>query len=261
MKRPFPYYDDVGTGSPTLIFLHGLGGSRDYWHPTVDYFSRRHRCVAWTMPGYGFSPPLAEMSFPELADALARLLDQCRIDSAVLVGHSMGGMVAQEMWARHPKRISGLVLVGTTDSFGGGNQEFTDNFLASRLAPIEAGRSPADIADEVINGLVYAPLSEDMLRPAKVSMGAISPRGYSAAVRCLTTFDRRDTLGTISVPTLMLSGADDQTAPPRTMARMADGVRGATHVSLDDCGHLLDLEQPAAFRSAIETFIDQHWRN
>jgi 3-oxoadipate enol-lactonase len=259
MKQPFPYYDDVGTGDPAIVFLHGLGGSRDYWHPTVDHFGRRHRCVAWTMPGYGFSPPLPTMTFPGLADALVRLLDHCRLDRVIVVGHSMGGMVAQELWARHPDRVRGLVLTGTTPSFGGGNQDFIDEFLKSRLAPIEAGKSPADIADEVISGLTHRPLSDEMQRPAVVSMGAISPRGYASAVRCLTTFDRSDTLATISVPTLLLSGADDRTAPARAMAKMAEAIPGANHISIPDCGHLIDLEQPAAFRSSVETFIEHHW--
>jgi 3-oxoadipate enol-lactonase len=85
------------------------------------------------MPGYGQSPALESMTFPALAEALSALLDARGVERAVLIGHSMGGMVAQELVARDPDRVAALALVATSPAFGGPDGEWQRSFLASRL--------------------------------------------------------------------------------------------------------------------------------
>ena len=88
-----PSYQEQGSG-PALIFLHGIGGDRCSFDAQLPHFADRFRSIAWDMPGYGDSPLRAEMTFELLAGSLARLLDHLREDRAIVVGHSMGGMVA-----------------------------------------------------------------------------------------------------------------------------------------------------------------------
>lgn len=249
----------AGDGEPTVLLLHGLGGDAHYWGPVLETLGARRRTVAWTMPGYGDSPPVDPMTFPALADAATEVLDAVGAASAVVIGHSMGGMVAQQMWADHPDRVAGLVLVGTSPSFGGGNAEFIDSFLEARLAPITAGRTPADIAPGLIDELTAATPAPEARARAVDAMSAISAAGYEAAVRCLTTFDRRDTLGSINVPTLLVSGSRDRLGPTRLMASMAAEIPGATHTDIDGSGHLVDIEAPAEFLAAVSSFLDEHW--
>jgi len=89
-------------------------------------------------------------------------------------------------------------------------------------------------------------------------MAGIPPDTYRKAVTMLTTFDHRDTLPTISVPTLVVAGSDDRTAPPAIMERMAQKIPGAEYVVLEGCGHLGPMDQPDAFNAVLERFLKAH---
>jgi pimeloyl-ACP methyl ester carboxylesterase len=86
-------------------------------------------------------------------------------------------------------------------------------------------------------------------------MSGIDPATYRKAVKLLTTFDRRADLKSISVPTLVIGGDDDKTAPPPVMERMAKEIPGAEYVLLQGCGHLGPMDQPEAFNAALENFL------
>jgi pimeloyl-ACP methyl ester carboxylesterase len=86
-------------------------------------------------------------------------------------------------------------------------------------------------------------------------MSGITPDTYRKAAELTTTFDRRPDLARIAVPTLLVAGSDDRTAPPSVMQRMAEKIPGAEIVILEGCGHLGPMDQPAAFNAALETFL------
>ena len=198
-------YVERGEGAP-LVFLHGIGGDAACWQPQLEAFSERYRAVAWNMPGYGGSAPLREMTFPGLAEALLRLLDRLDIERAHLVGHSMGGMVAQEFAATWPERLRSLVLVATSAAFGRADGDWQRDFLASRLGPLERGRSMADLAPELVAGLVGDAPDPAGVAQAIASMAKVPEATYRAALRCLLSFDRRDALARIAAPTLAARG-------------------------------------------------------
>jgi pimeloyl-ACP methyl ester carboxylesterase len=245
----------AGEGDPPLLLLHGIGGGAGVWAGTIDHLAPSHRTVAWTMPGYADSPPLPQMTWPALAGAAVGLLDHLDLPTAVVVGHSFGGMVAQEMALLDPDRVTGLVLVGTVAAFGGGSPEFVERYLADRLAPLDAGRSPADFAGATITSLVAAPLAAADHERAVSAMAAISPDAYRAALTCLTTWDRRDRIGEIAVPTLVVAGEVDPIAPPKAVGRLAEGIPGARSVVVPATGHLVNLESPAAFHDALDAWL------
>src|SRR5258707_1440696 len=130
----------AGDKGPALLFLHGIGGDAECFRPQLDHFGRTHRAVAWNMPGYAGTKLLPETSFPALADAVAQLLDARGIARVHLVGHSLGGMIAQEFAARHPGSLASLALSGTTAAFGNTDGDWQKNFIAQRLAPLAAGK-------------------------------------------------------------------------------------------------------------------------
>lgn len=250
-----PAFKAMGDG-PALVFLHGVGGNQDSFDDQLRAFSPAWRAVAWDMPGYGKSPlPRGGVTWEGLAAALAALLDDLGAARAVIVGHSMGGMVAQEMAARHPERLAALVLYATTSAFGGGDGSFTKQFLASRLAPLDRGLAPADIAEDVVRGMIAPGAPPEALRRAMATMAAVTPAGYRASLECLVTFDRRADLERIACPTLLLSASADTLAPAKTMARMAERVPGSRLACLDGLGHLAHLEAPERFNAALADFL------
>ncbi len=247
-------HEERGQG-PALVFLHGIGGDAACWRPQLEFFCERFRAIAWNMPGYGGAAPLPALTFAELAVALVRLLDRLGVERAHLVGHSMGGMVAQELAASFPERLLSLSLSGTSAAFGRADGDWQRRFLASRLGPLERGSTMADLAPAIVAGLVGEAPDPAGVARAVGSMSQVPEATYRAALQCLLTFDRREALARIGVPVLLLAGARDGTAPPAVMERMAARIPGARLVVLPAAGHLANLEQPAAFNAALAAFL------
>ena len=250
-----PAYRQAGDGPEVVLYLHGVGGDRTNFDAQIGACGPGFSHIAWDMPGYGDSAALPEMTFPALARSAVRLLDELRVERAHIVGHSMGGMVAQEIAATHQERLASLVLSATSPAFGKPDGDWQREFLAARLKPLDEGKTPADLAPKVVDALM-SPDADGVARAAAVaSMSRISPDAYRAALTCLVGFDRREALGDIRVPTLCLAGEHDTTAPPKVVARMADAVPGAEYVLLPGVGHLANLEDPEAFNAALAGFI------
>lgn len=251
-----PAYRIVGNGPEAILYLHGIGGDRTSFDAQIGAFGPRFTHIAWDMPGYGDSAALPDMTFPSLSDAAARLLDECGVRCAHVVGHSMGGMIAQELAAAHQDRIASLILSATSPAFGKPGGDWQQKFLAARLKPLDEGKTPADLAPAIVDALVGDSPDADGVSAAVSSMQGIPSEAYRAALTCLVGFDRRDTLSDIAVPTLLVAGERDETAPPKVMKRMAESIAGAQFVCLPGAGHLANLEQPGAFNAALAAFFD-----
>jgi 3-oxoadipate enol-lactonase len=249
-------FESRGTG-PVLLFLHGIGGNRHAFDGQLPAFADRWRAVSWDMPGYGDSAPLAQMTYPALADAVARLLDHLDAPTAAIVGHSMGGMIAQEFVVQHPGRTTALVLSATSPSFGKPGGEWQEWFLGQRLAPLDRGLSPADFAHELVPAMMSDNPPEAAVAAAMASMSALSPDTYRAALHCLVQFNRRDKLGEIACPTLALAGDRDEAAPAAMMEKMATYIPDSRYHCLNNVGHLANLEDPEQFNGAIRAFLDE----
>jgi 3-oxoadipate enol-lactonase len=240
----------------TLVFLHGIGGRASSWAVIQQACAQAgYDSVAWDMPGYGDSPLIEPCTFDGLADALAALMDAQGLPQAVLVGHSLGGMVALQMWTRHPKRVAGLVLAASSPGFGQGSGDFQQAFIAQRLAPLEAGQSMADVANALVPTMVAPGFDGPGLAQAKACMGSITPAAYKAALSALMQFEQRSVLPTITVPTLCIAAEHDRTAAPTVVQRMAEKIPHAQYLCLPGVGHLLTFEQPDSFANALLPFL------
>lgn len=232
-----------------------MGGGRAAWERQVGFFeSKGYRCMAWNQPGYGDAPMVEPYDLETVVAVLARQVTA----PAVIVGHSMGGFVAQEFYARYPDRVRALALCFTSAAFGGDGSEFARKFIEARILPLDQGRSMADIAGALMPTMAGSRSDPTGLALARATMGAIAPDTYRKAVRLLTTFDRRSQLPTIGVPTLLLAGGDDRTAPAPVMERMAAKIPGAEYVLLEGCGHLGPMDQPGPFNAALLAFLQRH---
>lgn len=240
----------------TLLFLHGVGGGHAAWDRQIPYFNARgHRALAWDQPGYGDAPLVEPYDFAQVAAALKRQIGD---EPVVLVGHSMGGFVAQEAYARFPALIRGLVLCFTSAAFGGAGSDFARQFVAARVAPLEQGKTMAEIAARLMPSMRGSRSDPAGLALAERIMGGIPPETYRRAVHLLTTFDRRAELAAIRVPTLLIAGSDDRVAPAAVMERIAQKVPGAEYQLLEGCGHLGPMDQPDQFNETLAGFLERH---
>ena len=252
-----PAYVEQGRGD-TLVFLHGVGGGHAAWDDQLPYFAKLgYRAIAWDQPGYGASPLVEPYDLERVAAALRALIERLGDAPVVLVGHSMGGFVAQEAYARFPRRIKALALCFTSAAFGGAGGDFQRQFIAARIAPLDQGRTMAEISARLMPTMRGGKSRPGGLQRAERVMAGVPPETYRKAVTLLTTFDRRALLPRIEVPTLLLAGAEDRTAPPAVMERMAQNIPGAEYVLLDGCGHLGPMDQPEEFNRALAAFLER----
>ena len=243
-------------GRPPVVLLHGVGGGKTQWTPQlVQLADSGWHAIAWDMPGYGDSAAPEAFTFAALAASLEALLDHHELPRAVLLGHSMGGMVALEACARFPERIAGLVLACTSARFGSSDGAWQRGFIGERVAPLDAGRGMAALAAEQVPKMMTRAASREARDAAIAVMSDVPEATYRRALECLLTFDRRDVLALIDAPTLVLAAAADVQAPPAVMEKMASRIHEAEYVALPECAHLANFERPDLFGNAVCEFL------
>ena len=212
--------------------------------------------LAWNMPGYEDAPAEEKLTFERLSDLIVETLDARGIEKGDLFGHSIGGMIAQEVAARRPDRVRSLILSATTASFGSRDGSFQKAFLEARLAPLDAGQTMPELAEEFVPHLLGDDPHPEAGPRAKAGLSALPQATYRTALKCLVTFNRREELADISAPTLLIAGEKDTNAPLKTMRKMAEVVPGAKIVELAGVGHLAPLERPGDVADAVADFLN-----
>ncbi len=251
-----PAFTVLGSG-PTVLMLHGIGGGHLAFAPQVETLaSSGYRAVAWDMPGYGRSAPIEPYNFKGLAQSCITLIESLQCRNVALLGHSIGGMVAQEVVARRPELVSKLILCGTTPSFGKPGGEWQQAFIAQRTAPLDAGKSMADLAELLVPQMVGPGSLPEGVRLATHCMSQVPASTYRRALEALVTFDRRANLPQINVPTLVLAGEHDRNAPPAAVKKMAAEIPRSTYLEMRGVGHLQNLEAPDDFDALVLNFLE-----
>ena len=249
-------YEAAGKpGMPPLVFLHGIGGAARGWRGQLKAFGDRYHAIAWDMPGYGGSAPLKRVSIASLADALKDFLQQIGATRPCLVGHSIGGMIVQQLLVTDPGIAGTVVLAQTSPAFGRPDGDWQKSFIEARLGPLDRGETMASLAPLLVRELIGDDPDPEGVELARDCMAAVREEAYRAAMLALLGFDLRGALKNIAVPTLVLSGTKDNNAPAPMMARMATYIPSASYVELEGVGHLANLERPAAFNAALDGFL------
>jgi 3-oxoadipate enol-lactonase len=251
----FAYEAEGDPDAQPLVFLHGIGGAARAWRGQVEAFGDRYRAIAWDMPGYGGSVPLAAVSIATLADALQDFLQQIGGVKPVLVGHSIGGMIVQQWLTKNPRIAGAVVLAQTSPAFGKPDGDWQKSFIDARLGPLDRGETMVALAPTLVNELVGDDPDAGGVALARACMADVPEASYRASILALLRFDQRDSLKDINIPTLVLSGSKDKNAPAPMMAKMASYIPSASYVELEGVGHLVNLERPQAFNTALDQFL------
>ena len=260
MNSATPSFIEQGTGDCAVVLLHGVGGGKEVWPDQLTALAQAgYRAVAWDMPGYGASPAVEPFTMRALADALHRLIQSLGAPQIVLLGHSMGGMVAQEYLAHYPEEAHGALLSGTSPAFGNSSGAFQQAFLEKRLQPLDAGGSMAELAPSLLAGMLGPNPDAQGVALATAVMSRVKTETYRAALHAIVQFDQRANLTALKLPVLCLAGENDRNAAPLVMEKMAARIAHARYQCLARVGHLANLEDPALFNTAMLDWLRIHF--
>lgn len=237
--------------NPTVVFLGSLGSDLSMWAPQVEALSKNWHVVTVDHRGHGASPaPSGPYTMPELGDDVVALLDSLDIGAAHYVGLSLGGAVGQWLAANRPDRILSVALLCTSAAFQPA-QPWLDRAAAVRKDGV------ASIAKSIVERWFSAELAE--ADPALVDrhvamVEGTTDEGYAACCEALATWDGRDDLAKIGVPTLVIAGEEDPATPPTKMRELADGIADSNFRVVSPGAHLANVERA----DEINVLIGEH---
>lgn len=254
------YYEESGRGQP-LVFIPGLGGTTDLWALQTRYFENHYRCIVFDNRGAGRSDkPAGPYSQEMFARDLAGLLDVLQIDQPILlVGASMGGIIAQTFIHDHPQRVKKLVLACSGVSAGDPHITLCSEQVMARLA------NPGNTPEEKVDTLLSTFYHPDFVRERPELRGwylnrKIDPQpAYAYQAQLAACFDPRpyyQWLRDIAVPVLVIHGADDIVWPLQNAHTLCEGIgAGAELYVMERAGHVFMQEKPEEFNRALHAFL------
>jgi pimeloyl-ACP methyl ester carboxylesterase len=235
------------------VLIHGHPFDRSMWAPQLEPLSGRFRVIAPDLRGYGESPVTPGcVTMAELAGDITALLDSLEIESAAVVGLSMGGLVAMELVLAQPGRWWALGLIATTAAPLTEGERADRRGMAARL---EAEGMEAAV--EVMGPRLFGP-SPPPAAVAKIErmMRGTSPAGAAAALRGRAERpDYRPGLVTLELPVLVCTGSEDAYSTAEITAELVGSLRAPRVLSLPGIGHLPNLEQPEEFNRELLDFL------
>lgn len=246
-------YQQVGRG-PSLVFLHGALCDGRVWRRQLAELADEFTVVAWDEPGAGGSSEVPEnFGLADYADCLAAFIDALELAPAHVAGLSWGGVLAQELYRRHPECVASLILA---DTYAGWKGSLPEEECAARLA---ASRQVSSLApDEFIRfylpGLLAESAPETVAGELFSIMSDFDPVSALNVAAAVAACDHRDLLPRIAVPTLLLWGEADARSPLNVAEQLRDGIPGARLTVIPGAGHVSNMEQPDRFNAAVREF-------
>ena len=251
------YYELHGSGSP-LMLVAGLASDSQSWQPVVGELSRRFLVITPDNRGSGRTAPQScEIAIGRMADDCAALADHLGLPSVNLLGHSMGGFVALELAARHPRRVDRLILAGTSSS----NSRRNNALFADWAASLESGTDPARWFRNIFYWIFSArffedqTLVEDALRFAVDYPYPQSSAAFRGQIDAIARYNGNSGLKAVGSKTLVISGSEDLLFPPETGVELAQAIPNARHSVIEGAAHSIHMEQPGAFMDRIFDFL------
>lgn len=235
-----------------VLLIHAFPVDTEMWAPQLAALGQGVRVAAPDLPGFGAAPGAGStMSMGAAAACCVQALDAAGLDRPVVCGLSMGGYVAFELWRMARQRIGGLVLANTRSGADSAEGAAGRRALASRLRDEGIGFLAAD--PPPLLGASAAPALREEVR---AMIERQSPEGVAAAAIGMS--ERRDStpdLGTIDVPSLVITSSADSLIPPDVTTQMTEHLPEADLIVIPDAGHLSNLEAPEAFNDALLAFL------
>ncbi|QQC66575.1 alpha/beta fold hydrolase [Paraburkholderia ginsengisoli] len=237
-----------------LVLLHGIGSGAASWVQQFEGLGANRRVLAWDAPGYGASTPVAAESpvAVDYAGVLKEWLDALGLERCVLVGHSLGAIIAGAFAAAHPQFVAGLLLLSPAGGYGAASAEVRETKRDQRLAMLnELG--PQGLAEKRSANMLSAHANDEARAWVRWNMSRVIPHGYAQATHLLANADLAADLSRFKGRINVAVGADDTITPPAACERIALAAGTKLQV-VPHAGHAGYIEAPAAYTAIIDTF-------
>lgn len=239
------YYVEHGARGAPIIFVHGAGSNHLIWGLQLRVLGAIGRAVALDLPGHSKSFGAGRATIDAYADIVVQFLDALKFERALIVGHSMGGAIAQMLALTYPTRVAGLALIGT-----GARLRVLPQFLDGTLTDFE--KTCAQIARAQ-----FARPDDAQIRKLEKQMRAGAPRVLHADFAACNAFDVMNRVGEIRAPTLVVCGRADAMTPVKYSEFLGAKIPGARLEIIANAGHAVMLEQPEELNRVLSEFAQK----
>ncbi|RGP81456.1 bifunctional 4-hydroxyphenylacetate degradation enzyme [Fusarium longipes] len=251
-------YKRQGSGSNHIVFVHGLGGTMDYWTPLISKISPSENSLhLFDLEGHGLSPthPLSKLSIESFASDIRSIFDAANISTpATVFAHSLGCLAAIKFTLDNSSLVGKLVLVGPPPS--------PLPEAASKGAYSRAALARSEGMRAVVDAVVDAGVSEYSKKENPIAIAAVrlsllgqDPESYAKAVWALAGATRELKVEQIQAKTLIITGDEDKVSPPSLCQKYASRIQDARHVVLNNVGHWHIFENVNGVAKAVESFL------
>jgi aminoacrylate hydrolase len=252
------HYEEHGSGPP-LLLVPGLSGLGSFWAPQVADFARDFRVITHDHRGTGLSThSRIEYSVEQMAGDVLRLMDRLGIEAAHYVGHSTGGAMGQVLAQDHGDRILSLVLSAT---WAGPDPLFRRSFETRKQVLLECGVESYLRASSLFTmpGWYVSANDAALTEQHRRLAAAQAPlEVMTSRIDAIVRFDRRDRLGQISAPTLVIVAADDMLTPRFYSDELAGKIPGARLLVLGTGGHMAPSIVSDEYNALVGAFLREH---
>lgn len=252
------HYDEHGNGRP-LLLIHGIGGSGLDWAGVVPRLAHDYRVIAVDVRGFGRSQkPPGPYTPAQWAADLAALLRHIGAAPAVVLGHSMGGVIAQRLLLDYAELFEAAILQSTSSQV----KEQAAAYWEGQAAEIERdGLGPSIARRQAGYTEEFKREHPDVLAMDERRVRLNEPHAYAAAARAVARYNYTDALKTVRKPVLIIQGLDDTQTPPGGSVIMSRAIPGARLEMLERCGHNVMVDQPDRLVELVLGFLGEVWQS
>lgn len=243
------FYNDAGSGDPPLLFIHGWCCDHSYWRDQIPEFAQRHRVVAVDLRGTGDSDaPDEDSKIAQFVDDVAWLSKEVGLDRPVLVGHSMGGLIALNIVRKWPELARAAVFVDAA------TVPFPEQFQPLLASTLESLRSPGyrAVAMNVFKSFLFGPESPEAMKEDVAARMANAPQRLMHTALADTISEANMAGGPLPLPSLFVRAATN----PATEEEFKERYPGMQVVTVD-CAHFIQMEKPAEFNAIFKRFLEK----
>lgn len=260
MSCDLPDYSVHGHGDTTVFLLHGAFGAKEYWRSQMQALTQAgYRVVAWDAPGYGISPLPEVLNVETAAERCVALIKAQGSDKNVVLGHSMGGMIAQRTFDYAPDSVHALILSATSAAFGGKGGDWQKAFVRDRVAPLDAGQTIPEYAPKMLRKMMHPGASGETVDLVISTVSLMREETFRAAIQAVSEFEGRDIIAKMNhyqLPVQCIAGELDlSAAPTAVMEKLASKIDGADYACMMGTGHFAWAESPNEFNAIVLDFL------